>query len=258
MSSIKNIFSNLLFTLLVLASSSIYGKEVVVRAFNGNYLKLIVDQESSFASVMQQIQAILELSEQEQECYLATQSSWEESCLNDQGTEFCMDFLASASVNGHLAPTAIPRNYSAIVTPSEKKDINYIVDTLANASLKNLWDQEDSLNRAGDRINHVHPLRFLMVVFTDEKLKVDIRNIRNRGGKVWRKFIKGLEESLLEESQRLDNNMKPEYIQEFAAIVKINPALLFPSAQALRWGEFVQILIDKVPRSGDSGRLKDT
>jgi len=48
---------------------------------------------------------------------------------------------------------------------------------------------------AGDRIDHVHPLRFLEAVFTDEELKVGIRNIRGKGW-VWNHFVGGLKDSL--------------------------------------------------------------
>lgn len=245
MSSFKITFSNLLLTLCLLVYSSTYGEDVVVRAPNGSYIKMNIEPEDSFASVMQQIEAVLELSEEEQELYFDGQ---EETNLSDQ--VFYIDF--SANVNGYAALTATPRNYNAAVTQSEKNDIGYIVKTLGNSSLKSIWNQEKDLKKAGDRINHVHPLRFLMTVFTDEELKVGIRNIRNRGGKVWDNFIKGLKESLVEEAQR--SNMKPEYIQDFAKVVGINPSLLLPSVQASRWGDFVDVLIDKVPRKGDSGR----
>lgn len=146
-----------------------------------------------------------------------------------------------------------PRNYNLSVTTEEAHYIRMIVVSLANRSLFSLAIPSTikELEEAGDRIDHVHPLRFLMTVFTDEELKVGIRNIRKRG-MVWGHFIGGLKTSLANES--MIGNMRDEYIEDFARTVKIDPKLIMPSIKQQNWDEFVNLLIQHIPRAGDHGR----
>jgi hypothetical protein len=145
------------------------------------------------------------------------------------------------------------RDYNVPVTKSEKDDLTHIVHTLARSSLAKLGTSKSSLKKVGDRIDHLHPLRFLTIIFTDEELKADIRVIRTRSW-VWDTFFEGLADSLQEESK--NNNILPEYIEDFSKNVGIDPNLITPSIQARKWKELVNILIDKVPRSGDPGRYE--
>ncbi|MBA3814915.1 MAG: hypothetical protein H0X29_00010 [Parachlamydiaceae bacterium] len=143
------------------------------------------------------------------------------------------------------------RNYNIPVTQSEKDDLAYITTTLARNSLPSLATSKSSLKKAGDRIDHLHPLRFLMIIFTDEELKANISALRSRGW-VWDKFYSGLEGSLKEESRK--NNMNNEFIVDFANCVGINVTLIQGAIQEKRWKEFVNTLIDTVPRSGNPTR----
>lgn len=143
------------------------------------------------------------------------------------------------------------RNYYATVTPEEKSDLAYITNTLARNSLPSIATSKSSIKKAGDRIDHLHPLRFLMAIFTDEELKANISAIRSRGW-VWDKFYDGLEGSLKQESKK--ENMRIEFIIDFASTIGINASLIQTPIQENRWKDFVNLLIDTVPRSGNPGR----
>jgi hypothetical protein len=144
------------------------------------------------------------------------------------------------------------RNYSAPVSKSEKKDITYIVTTLARDSLVSVGLATSSLNKAGDRINNVHPLKFLMTIFADEELKACAHGIRDRGGFIWQGFLDGVIKGSSEETAK--KNMKVEFIEDFAKKVKIDPALIIEPIQQSRWKDFVNLLLDKIPRSQDPNR----
>lgn len=146
---------------------------------------------------------------------------------------------------------SLSRDYLAGVAPHEASDIHYIVTTLANVPTIGLAFYSGSLDQAGDRINHVHPFRFLQTVFTSEELKVCIRNVKNKGW-VWNRFMSGLSESLDEEAAA--GNLKPEFIHDFAAIVGIDPSKIVPHIEKRRWKSLVSALIKHIPREGDSGR----
>lgn len=143
------------------------------------------------------------------------------------------------------------RDYAVAVTKQEKKEISYIISTLANDSLLSIGTSRSSLKKAGDRIDHLHPLRFLMAIFTDEKLKAGTHAIRDRGGWTWEGFIDGITGSLKEEGGR--HNLLP-FVSDFAEKVKIDPSLILPSLEKGKWSEFVDLLIDKIPREIDPNR----
>lgn len=148
--------------------------------------------------------------------------------------------------NHHADKKEHGRNYDASVSTTEKSDIRYIIVTLADKSLPSLLKYKSSLIKAGDRINHVHPLRFLMCVFTDEELKVGMRNIHKRGGWVWSDFVGGLNESLQEEHQR--NNLRDDQVADFARSIGVDSSEIYPKVRSKKWTDLVVHLINIVPR----------
>ena len=144
----------------------------------------------------------------------------------------------------------IPRNYLSGITSAECGDIALIIKTLANNSLTKIKSAESSLKKAGDRIDHVHPLQFLACIFTNEELKVCMRNLQGRSW-VWKDFLKGVVETLSAENSR--ENVLP-FLADFASRVKVDVNALIPIAQAGRWERFVNMLIDTVPREGGGDR----
>ncbi len=141
-----------------------------------------------------------------------------------------------------------PRNYEAGISREEKGYIHYIITTLANKTLVTIAKSRTELENAGDRIDHVHPLHFLRTVFTDEELKVGIRNIRGKGW-VWHSFTAGLKDTL---STELDiGNIKEEYVIDFAQAVELNPNIIRPFIQARNWDGLIDALINEIPRKNN-------
>lgn len=143
------------------------------------------------------------------------------------------------------------RNYHVSVSKEEKQEIRYIITTLATYSLFGVGKERSSLNKAGDRIDHLHPFRFLMTIFTDEELKAGAASIRDRGGLVGGGFFDGITGSLKKEASQ--NNLL-QFTADFAKKVKIDEDLISPSLEKGKWKEFVNILIDKIPREIDPNR----
>lgn len=143
------------------------------------------------------------------------------------------------------------RDYLSSVTSKEKEDLAFIIKTLAFDSLIGVGKQRSALNRAGDRIDHLHPFRFLITVFNDEELKAGIHAIRDRGHWIWKGFIDGITGSLAEEAAR-DNLL--QFISDFSKKVKIDPLLIISDLEQRKWQDFVNTLIDKIPREIDPNR----
>lgn len=146
-----------------------------------------------------------------------------------------------------------PRNYAIPLTEQDKKDITFIVTTLADKSLVSILAKRGDLNAAGDRINAVHPYRFLGYVFSTEKLKVAARNIRRRGGLVWKNFSAGVTDTLAEESSK--GALTKADFDAFISTIKIDPKVVYPDIQARNWQNFIENLVKYVERDGQGVAL---
>ncbi|MCH9610411.1 MAG: hypothetical protein S4CHLAM81_12860 [Chlamydiales bacterium] len=147
-------------------------------------------------------------------------------------------------------PLGYPRDYSIGFSEEEFADIQFIVLTLADKSLVSIAKERYALESAGDRIDHVHPLNFLLAVFTNEELKVGVRNIRGKGW-VWSNFVGGIKQTLSTEAQI--NNVMP-FLQDFTSKLEISVPVVLPAVRSKNWDLFIDQLIRYVPRKDDSGR----
>jgi hypothetical protein len=217
------------------------GYEVVLEDLDGSSYAFHVDSKIVFADLLSEIQSSFHAIEQHKEDLLGVRGGEAiHLSVSNSGT------LVTASKKTDHAF----RNYDAPLTSEEKSDIQFIVKTLGNASLPKITTNESALTKAGSRIKKVHPLQFLTCVFTDEELKVAMRNLEGRTW-VWTRFIDGLVESLGDEHKT--NNLM-QFIPDFASKLQIDQALILPHLQEKRWKDFVVLLIHKIPRSGDTKR----
>jgi hypothetical protein len=145
------------------------------------------------------------------------------------------------------------RQYGHQLTSDEREQISYIVVTLSEKKESRIILRALSLKRVGDKVNHVHPLRFLEAIFIDEKLKAGVHNIRyNKDAWVWDRFVDGIRTSLDEENKK--GNLTDAQLADFANVVGIDVALIRDPVHKCQWDEFVQILLDRIPRNGNISR----
>ncbi len=135
----------------------------------------------------------------------------------------------------------------------EKKDLSDIVKALAYDSWSSLLSQKSSLKGKGRNIEHVHPFRFLETVFRNEELKAGIHAIRDRGKWVWSDFIGGLTGSLNEEAN--NQNLLP-FTSDFAKNIHFSEQRILPLLKERKWVEFVNLLIDEIPREINPDRYR--
>lgn len=212
------------------------GDDVIIENAQGEVFVVPVDQDDSFFQVMDSLQD-LRTSEHEEESFHTYKI-----CVIPKNFSMIEKLSKRAQIN--------PRSYEAGITPQEAAEISYILKTLANSSLPKIKSAESALKKAGDKIEHVHPFFFLSTIFTNEELKVCVRNLKGRLG-AWDGFLGGVIRSMTEEHAR--GNVLP-YVNDFAALVKVDPNMILPALQAGKWERFVNTLIDIVPREGGSNR----
>jgi hypothetical protein len=230
----------------VLGSPSLLSSaNITIIDSSGESTNLHVDESDRFDDVMQFVEQHFKKESECAEELTFQQDNWELQ------KELSLTFIVS-NADITIRKKASGRNYNASVTKSEKKDIAYIVNTLAWDSLLSIANAKSSLKKAGERIADIHPLRFLITIFNDEELKAGVNAIKSRTSWIADEFFSNLAKSLSEESAR--QNMKPEFIQDFAQKVNINISLILPAIQAEKWADFVNILIDNIPRTNDPNR----
>lgn len=220
--------------------------ELVLHTSSGESVVLEIAPEESFRDVMSRLNE--ELSTMEEHFQLDSEE------LSTLKREVHVNYRSSAPDLTLIAKrwNGGVRNYLAPLTPTEKADVDFILNSLARESLKKLHSLKSSLKKAGVRIDHLHPLRFMYTVFTDEKLKVSIAQMQDRSSWIWKEFIDGVVESFEKEHQ--NGNIKPEYIADFLKAVPIDPALVQAPLNEKRWKDFILTLIKHVPRAGNTGR----
>lgn len=212
-------------------TTCVVGQEILISTSEGEFYSIHVEPEHTFNEVIETIQDILP---------------------NDQADHYLALFQISPRTEDRtslitISKQALIRNYDSPPSDEQKSDIAYIVTTLAYTSLVKLKSQESSLKKAGDRIDAVHPLRFLETIFTNEELKVAMRNLEGRSW-VWKDFLEGLTDSLKEEYK---NNNILQFVDEFAANIKLDSSNFISNINNQKWKELVEQLIKIVPREGN-------
>lgn len=138
------------------------------------------------------------------------------------------------------------RDYLNPPTSEQRDDIAYILTELAWSSPVTIWNKQSELEKAGARIECVHPLHFLRVIFGNNKLIAAISAINERKvPKLKSKFFKGLTDSLKQEAGR--NNLM-QFVDDFAKKLDINKKKIIPSLESGKYEQFVDILIELNPR----------
>jgi hypothetical protein len=125
----------------------------------------------------------------------------------------------------------------------DEKDRTSISDLIkAMAEHGKLWllGHKTYMNELGDSVRHVHPLKFLEVVFSNEYLKACMREIfedyfKKNG------FMDGLGESLTIKSKVGDLD---RYLGDFAKAVKADAENLKPFFENRDWEGLVRYLMD--------------
>ncbi len=213
--------------------SSAQGSEVVVHTHQGESFVLEVDPQETVQLLFEKI--------------IAMSEGYTRECT----IEFPLEDRIERIAKRQGGTFGYARDFYSELTPQERADIRFILTTLANKSVFAIAKSKSALEAAGDRVDHVHPLRFLATVFSDEEMKVCIRNIRGKGW-IWSEFSNGIKDSLKSETHI--GNILDHHILQFGEEVGVSYQLIAPSLQQLQFDEFIDLLIIHIPRQGNPDR----
>lgn len=216
-----------IFIAVMAASLTLQAVEVVVRCPQGKLQMVQIEDYESFHNVISTLQDV-----------------------HGQKGEYLLDFMAKAPLDLHAA-SAKSRHYLQAVTASERSDINFIINTLGMSSLAKVTKSKSSLKKAGDRVDHVHPMRFLLTIFSDEPMKASIHAMQGRSW-IWSEFISNLKDTFEEEAVR--GTLTTNYIADFSQKLGLDFDTVNTYVQQHSWTGLVDYMISSIPRNADHGR----
>ncbi len=146
----------------------------------------------------------------------------------------------SASIIKKPPSKPVETSYASLeCTEKDQANIHHIISTMAENGKLSLLFQQGSLREVGASINHVHPLKFLAVIFKSPYLKTCMGQIWNdyfkRNG-----FLDGLAPSLTREAETGRLHI---YLRDFASDVGANVDHVKAYFDVRDWENLVLFLI---------------
>ncbi len=108
--------------------------------------------------------------------------------------------------------------YSLPISGADKNNITWIINTIAKSNLVKLGLNGNDVRKRGDKIEHVHPLRFLSYVMGEGGLRGDMKKITKSSFK-WNNFMDSFSKRLTREMN--NNNLLP-YVSGFAHSLNVD------------------------------------
>ena len=133
--------------------------------------------------------------------------------------------LCSNTEDAHLS------FYSLYLSESDKKNIHFIIHSLAKYSVIKLGVKNKEIRKKGDAVEHVHPLRFLGYIFGEGGLRDDMRRIRKSSYK-WNNFMDNFSNRLNKEASQ--DNLR-RFVPGFAHALGVNPAAISSLIERRDW-----------------------
>ncbi len=138
--------------------------------------------------------------------------------------------------------------YNKLPLTEEEGGIIYqIIDTVGNLGEFKLWKRKEEINTLGSKVQHVHPFKFLEVVFNTPHLKQSMIKIEDSFlSQKWRGFFDGTDQqpgfTAKCEREFARDNFAP-YIVGFCQVVKANPEQVRHFIEKKEWEKLVRFLI---------------
>jgi hypothetical protein len=130
-------------------------------------------------------------------------------------------------------------SFYALLTDREKRFIKAIVSTMAEKNIFQLALERRTLEKKGDKVHHVHPMRFLGFILADPDLKDGLKSIKKSSFK-WDAFVSGFGKRMKEE---YGNGNLYQHVPGFAQQVGASPENIYPFLDKKDWDGLVKSLL---------------
>ncbi len=129
--------------------------------------------------------------------------------------------------------------YTLTLTQEDGQNIHFIIKSMAKSGWFTLLKKKSEMERCGDSVRHVHPLRFLGFIFSDPQRKHYMHMVKKSTIK-WSQFKGGLFPNLKKE---FDRGQLYPYLAGFAKAVGVEKQLLAHYIQREDWDGFLNALL---------------
>ncbi|NGX46454.1 MAG: hypothetical protein K940chlam2_01645, partial [Chlamydiae bacterium] len=147
---------------------------------------------------------------------------------------------------GWKLPPDAPTNIMDTLEPlndGERRNIFFVIHTIANTNLLKLWPLETELTEKGDAIDHVHPFRFFEYALSHPLLKEDLKKLSESYVPiVWNSFTGGLSRRFAR-AKVSDDIAK--HLVSFSKTTGVAATTLQPLIDKEDWKGFIQALVSK-------------
>jgi hypothetical protein len=145
----------------------------------------------------------------------------------------------SRQVQNHGNARQAAGDYDAPLTEEDKKNINYMINTLSGRSMFGLLAVKSDLEAAGEATDHINPLTHLQYIFSDPELKAKTKNI---GRVAWKRYVSDFGDALSQAKE--EGKINDEILKEFAGKVNVSYDVLKPLYDEEDWTKFMNTLRD--------------
>jgi hypothetical protein len=138
-----------------------------------------------------------------------------------------------------------PREYTHDLSAKELEDMQYFVTTIAYKPLDDVVLERRELENALERLDHIHPLRFIAACVEDLELRNAMHTIREDKW-LWKNFFGKVKKTFNAEAKV--GNMKPDYVKQFCAALDLEEETILSFVSEKKWDALADYLYAKYPR----------
>lgn len=125
------------------------------------------------------------------------------------------------------------------LTPRDRKNIQVLLTDLSDKTYLQLFVAQTSMNRKGDRVRVVHPMRFIGYILSDPHLHRCLKTVEKDPIK-FKEFLRGFEEHMLEKEPLNEFQL---YAPGFAELLDVDVQDVFDILESKNYGDLIKKFI---------------
>jgi hypothetical protein len=138
-----------------------------------------------------------------------------------------------------------PREYTQELKEDELIDMRYFITTIAYKPLDEVVQERRDLENALDRLDHIHPLRFIAACVEDLELRNAMHTIREDKW-LWKNFFGKVKKTF--NAEHKVGNMTSDYVTQFSISLELDESTILAFVEDKKWDALADYLYAKYPR----------
>jgi hypothetical protein len=122
------------------------------------------------------------------------------------------------------------------LTPRDRKNIQILMTDLSDKTYLQLFVEQTSMNRKGDRVRVVHPMRFIGYILSDPHLHRCLKTVEKDSLK-YKEFIRGFEEHMMEKESLNEFLL---YAPGFAELIEVDTQAVIDIIESKNYADLIK------------------